>query len=155
MPAKKPLTKQEALARMQRYCAYQDRCHHEARYKLVALGQRGDDIEDILTDLIQAGFLDEERFARAYVRGKFRNNVWGWNKIVQGLRAKRISEYLINKAKQEIDEDAYREQLRTLLTAKMARLPDTKDRYQKLFRYAYGKGYESELVAGIIAKIID
>ena len=69
------------LSKIRKYCDYQERCHQEVRYQLIKLGARGDILEKIIGQLVEEGFLDEERFARAFARGKFRNNLWGRQKI--------------------------------------------------------------------------
>lgn len=142
------LTPDIALDKMKKYCAYQERCHQEVRYKLVAIGIRGDILESILSQLIEEGFLDEERFARAYARGKFRNNQWGMLKITRELTRKNIGTYLQKKAREEIDPDDYQLTLRNLLTHKKSTLLSYPDDVQKLklFKYAYQKGFEPELI---------
>jgi len=67
-----PPTHDVALAKLRHYCAYQERCHQEVRSKLLKLGVRGYDLELIISELIEENFLNEERFARSYARGKFR-----------------------------------------------------------------------------------
>ena len=91
--AKKYISPEDALAKLQRYCAYQDRCHQEVRTKLIDLGVFGDTLEEIITDLIKDNFLNEERFARSYARGKFRMRKWGRIKIRQELKLRKISDY--------------------------------------------------------------
>lgn len=141
-------SKQDALVHLQRYCAYQDRCHAEVRSKLLSLKIYGDDLEEIITELVKDGFLDEERYARAYVRGKFRNNKWGKLKIRQGLQQKRISEYLQKKAMEEIDQQEYESMLSSILQQKMKTLTEGNSfqQRQKLVRYAVNKGFEMPLV---------
>lgn len=142
------LTPDIALDKMRKYCAYQERCHQEVRYKLVAIGIRGDILESILSQLIEEGFLDEERFARAYARGKFRNNQWGMLKITRELTRKNIGTYLQKKALEEIDPDDYQLTLRNLLINKKSALLSYPDDVQKLklFKFAYQKGFEPELI---------
>ena len=78
MPEKKKyVSLDKALQKLQRYCAYQDRCHQEVRAKLLSLGVYGDEMEEIIVSLIEDKFLDEERFARSFARGKFRLKQWG------------------------------------------------------------------------------
>ncbi len=142
------------MTRMQKYCGYQDRCHHEVRYKLVNIGIYGDDLEDIIASLVNDKYLDEERFVKAYTQGKFRNNKWGMTRIVQGLKAKRIGDYLIQKAKAEIDPKEYEVQLVELLKKKEASLSNkTRNPYQSLFNYAYSKGYESGLISEVLRQM--
>jgi regulatory protein len=99
------LTKDQALIKLQRYCAYQERCHQEVRNKLIALKVFGDDLEDVISNLISEGFLNEERYARAYVRGKARIKRWGKMKIVAQLKSRQISDYCIRKGLEELDEE--------------------------------------------------
>ena len=149
------LTPDIALDKMRRYCAYQERCHQEVRFKLVAIGVRGDILESILSQLIEEGLLNEERFARAYVRGKFRNNQWGMLKITKELTRKNIGSHLQKKAREEIDPDDYQLTLRNLLTHKKSTLFRYPDDVQKLklFKYAYQRGFEPELIYELIPLI--
>ena len=89
-PKKKYLSKEDALKKLQRYCAYQDRCHQEVRSKLLDLGIYGHDLEEVIVALIEDNFLNEERFARSFTRGKLRIKHWGRNKILQELKKKNI-----------------------------------------------------------------
>ena len=115
---KKYHSKEEALDKLQRYCAYQDRCHQEVRSKLLDLGIYGEDLEEIIVQLISDNFLNEERFARSYARGKFRIKRWGRNRIWQELQKRQISDYCLRKAMEEIDEAEYQKTLWELLEKK-------------------------------------
>lgn len=141
------VTKEDALAKMQRYCAYQDRCHQEVRSRLLDMGVYGDWLEEIILKLIEENFLNEERFARSFARGKFRIKQWGRNRILQELKQRNISGYCIRKALEEIDERDYRRTLETLLLKKAETLPEEGpfNRNNKLARYAVGRGFEAEL----------
>ena len=118
MPQKKHLTYQEALSKLEHYCAYQERCHHDVRYKLVSLGIRGDELEQIISHLVQENYLDETRYAKAFSRGKLRMNAWGWQKIRLALKRKHISEYDVDQAKKEMADVGYRQVLATVLHKK-------------------------------------
>src|SRR5687768_10604150 len=98
----KKLTKQEAETKIQRYCAYQERCHQEVRGKLYEYSLFKDEVEDILTNLITEGFLNEERFAKAYAGGKFRMKKWGRLKIIHELEIKGLSKNCIHAGLKEI-----------------------------------------------------
>lgn len=89
--SKKRLTQKEATAKLEHYCAYQERCNYEVRNKLWTLGFWGDWADDIVMHLIDENFLNEERFARTFARGKFRFKKWGKIKISQKLREKRVT----------------------------------------------------------------
>ena len=146
--SKKISSPAEALGRMRRYCAYQERSHNEVRTKLLALGMRGIDLENVMAKLIEEGFLNEERYALAFAGGKFRIKNWGRTKIEQHLKAKGISDYLINKAMKEIGEGDYRKSLQQLLKKKAGSIkdPNVFSRKQKLSNFLIRKGYEPELV---------
>lgn len=141
------------LAAIQHYCAYQERCHSEVRNKLWELNFRGEEIEEALSVLISENFLNEERFARSYSRGKFNINHWGRKKIVQALKQKQVSEYCIKKGLQEIDDTKYIETLRLLLRKKWEELKKERLGYirkQKVQRYLLQKGFENELITELL-----
>ncbi|MGZ3835706.1 MAG: regulatory protein RecX, partial [Mucilaginibacter sp.] len=109
-------------------------------------------VERIVSDLISAGFLNEERFARAYTLGKFRQKAWGRIKIKQGLKFKKVPDVLIKKALLLIDGDAYLDTLTTILTKKAIILTE-KDSYKrryKLQQYAMGRGFENDLILEVL-----
>lgn len=149
-------TLEEGLAKLQRYCAYQDRCHKEVEEKLREMGFWGDDIGQILAELIEEKFLDEERFARSFVRGKHRFKKWGRIKIEQELKKKDITGYCLKMGFKEIEEAEYRETLTELLIKKNKFLAAENDyeRKAKLAKYAMTKGYESNLIWEIVQELI-
>lgn len=133
-----------ALGKIKRYCDYQERCHKEVRYKLIAHKIYGDDLEDILVELIHENILNEERYAKALVRGKFRSNGWGKNKIRSALKFNDISSYLIKKAMLEISDEEYDVMIRKLLYKKIAAYGKRFTGYKlkgKLNDYMMQKGY--------------
>jgi len=147
-------TKEEAVINIQKYCVFQERCHREVRYKLIEHAIYGDLVEEIISDLISNNFLDEERFARTFARGKFRMKQWGRNKIKQELKIRDISSYSIKAAMSEIDEQEYLNTLKQLLSKKerTTQFKNQYDRLKKLCDYALSKGYEYELIAKLIGK---
>src|SRR4051812_36102690 len=148
IPEKKKITDPKvALAKAEHYCAYQDRAQQEVRDKLYEWGLWTDAVENIISELIGAGFLNEERFAKAYATGKFRQKAWGKIKIKQGLKIKKVPDVLIKKALMLIDGDDYTATLTRILEKKV-RLLDEKDSYKrryKLQQYAMSRGFESDL----------
>lgn len=147
--------KKAALLKLQKYCAYQDRCHQEVRQKLFDLKVYGDDQEEIMASLISEGFLNEERYARSFARGKFRINRWGRMKIRQGLKQKQVSEYCINAGLQEIEEEEYRDALSDLagrLSDQYGSVEDPVAR-NKVFQALVRKGYETWLIAEVIGEL--
>ena len=91
------LDKKQALAKAESFCVYQERSQKEVRYKLVEWGMRGDELEEIITDLIINNFLNEERFAKHYASGKFNIKHWGRIKIKQGLKLKGVPDKILQK----------------------------------------------------------
>lgn len=146
--AKAYLTKQQALQKLEHYCIYQDRCQQEVKQKMYDLGVYGSDADDILVELIQHNFVNEERFAKAYVSGKYKLKRWGRLMIVNKLKAKGISAYCIEISLKEIDEGRYLENLKYLIEKKKPTIK-VKRAYQlnqKLANFLMTKGYESELI---------
>src|SRR5436190_3987476 len=109
------ITPVEARSKIQKYCAYQERCHGEVRSKLYSYGLRDDEVEDLLTAMITEGFLNEDRYARSFAGGKFRMKKWGRLKIINELESKGISKNCIRSGLHEIAEDDYLQTLRSLL----------------------------------------
>ncbi len=146
------MTQKEGLEKMAKYCAYQERCQSEVRQKLFGSGLSQDEIENIICDLIDQNFLDEERFARTYVRSKFRQKGWGKIKIKQNLKQKQISDYCIRKGFEEINPEEYIQKLESIIDKKIDSLKHESEfnRNQKVARFALGKGYESNLIWDII-----
>ncbi|MBK7406724.1 MAG: RecX family transcriptional regulator [Saprospirales bacterium] len=153
----KYLSYTEALVKAQRYCAYQDRCHQEVRYRLIQWGVYGDDLENILIDLIQERFLDEERYARSFARGKFRMKQWGRQRIVRELKKRDISEYCIRAGLVEIEEEEYLQTLHELLSRKKERLDTNLTAFecrQLLIRHGLSKGFEMDLVQQVAFQVV-
>ena len=135
------------MLKLQKYCVYQDRCHSEVTSKLFDLGIYGEAQDEIIYDLITENFLNEERYARSYARGKFRMKKWGRQKITRNLKMKKISAYCIRKAMTEIDPVEYEEVLDELILKKMGAKEDWDYQlFQKTGKYALSRGYESDLV---------
>lgn len=149
------LTKSQALLRLMKYCAYQDRCHSEVRTKLIELGVYGDDLEEIIAELISENFLNEERFARSYARGKFRIKKWGRIRIKRELRKRKISPYCIKKAMEELEDYNYDEKLEEVLEKKnrLLKEPNLWKRRAKLAEHAITKGFETALVWETIKRL--
>lgn len=150
---KKTLTPGAARLKIESWCAWQDRAQQEARDKLYDWGLHQADVENIISELIGNNFLNEERFALAYSQGKFRQKHWGKIKIKQGLKGKRVSEPLIKQALASLNYDDYLKVLKHVLEKK-ARTEKEKHRQKrqyKLQQYAYGRGFEPELIREVLA----
>ena len=148
----KIFSRQQAKVKAESYCAYQERSQFEIRNKLYEWGLHQKDVEEIISELIELNFLNEERFALAYSLGKFRIKGWGKNKIKQGLKLKRIPDKLIIKSLKSIDDNDYLIMLRKILQKKSNTIFE-KDPFKKrylLSRFATSKGYESDLIADLL-----
>ena len=134
----------EVKQKMARYCAYQERSHYQVEKKLREMGMIPEAVDAVMLFLIQEGFLNEERFARAYVRGKFYQNGWGKQKIIQGLKQHQIHPNLITIALIEINNADYQQTIKNLIEKKKKNLPDNKSYQtkQKIARYLLQKGYK-------------
>ncbi len=148
----KAYTVDQIKSKMEHYCAYQDRCHYDVENKLREFFLIPEARDEILLGLIQEKFLDEERFAKSFVRGKFRIKYWGKKKIVLELKRRNISEYLINLGLKEIDDNEYFAIADKLTTKKLELVKANNDfeLRKKVTTYMVGKGYDYELVIGII-----
>ncbi len=149
-------TLKEATRKLEGYCAYQERCHKEVVQKLRNMNMIPEAIDAIVTHLIQENFLNEERFAQSFARGKFNIKKWGRNRIVNELKYREISKYNIKAALNEISDEAY---INTLNTIALKRLKEIKEshkqkRRKKLADYLLYRGWESQLVYGKIKELI-
>jgi len=142
------LDKKQALAKAESFCVYQERSQKEVRYKLVEWGIRGDELEEILSELIMNNFLNEERFANSYTSGKFNIKKWGRIKIKQGLKLKGVPDKMMNKALYSIDDGDYMQTLENLALKKASSLAEnnTLKRKMKLISYLQTRGFETELI---------
>ena len=146
-----PEIKQKAA----RYCAYQERCISDIKRKLETLNATDEETNTIIDELINEGFLNEERFSRLFASGKFRIKGWGRMKIYKALQVKGIQGTDIRKAIDKIDEEEYLQKLKSIMKKKEKELKDedfTK-RKQKLVNFATGRGYENSLVWKVIGEM--
>ena len=130
----KTYTIEAAQAAIQRYCAFQERCQSEVEERLRSMGVLPEAQAELVADLMANGFLNEERFALAFARGKFRIKGWGPHKIAQGLQAKRVSSACINLGLSELDEG----EVRDYLLRQREKYPDD----QEFLAWAYRRGFD-------------
>lgn len=144
----KTYTVDEAKSKMQHYCAYQERCHKEVREKLIMMRMIPAAIDLIITDLINENFLNEQRFADTYVRGKFRIKKWGKLRLTQELKRRELSKYTINKALGNISNEEYLETFNSLVEKKLKTLKSASSLSdkRKLADYLLYRGWEPHLV---------
>lgn len=143
----------KALEKLEALCAASERSSYELRMTLARWGVDGADAARIIRSLERDGFLDDGRFARAFVNDRYRFSRWGRAKLRAGLYGKRIPADIIAEALEVIDEEVYEENLRGLLRGRIRSMGDEARTYggrTRLFRFAAGRGYEPSLVADII-----
>ena len=145
---KKTYTVEEALTKLQRYCAYQDRCHKEVAQKLKDMQMIPQASEQIIMTLIEENFLNEERFAMAFVRGKFKIKKWGRRRLISELKQRNISNYLVNKALGQISDMEYKTTFEALAHKKANSIKggSVLKKKKKLADYLLCRGWESHLV---------
>ncbi len=150
--SKKIIDQQAAYAKAEHYCAYQERSQQEVRDKLYEWELKPNEVENVIVRLIENNFLNEERFANAYVRGKFNQKGWGKIKIKQGLKFKRVPDGLIKKALFSIPDDDYIAALKNMLAKKATTLTEknTLKRNYKLQQYAQSRGFEADLIWNVL-----
>ena len=102
-----------------KFCAYRERCQKEMRLKLKKMGASSIIAEQVITELIVSGFVNEQRFALSFCSGKFRHNSWGKVRIIQELQKREISSKCIEVAINEIVEEEYLSELKRLITLKL------------------------------------
>lgn len=143
------------LARIQHYCAYQDRCTKEVDLKLTQWKVSPVKIKKVLSQLKEDGFIDEERYARIFVRSKFHINKWGRVKIRYELRGRSIPENLIAKAMGEIGEDDYMRTIRELIIKKNKEINSGKhlNIREKIITFVTGKGFEFDLISKVLTEL--
>ncbi|NLN33457.1 MAG: RecX family transcriptional regulator [Flavobacteriaceae bacterium] len=143
-------TVNEIRDKLAKYCAYQDRCHWEVENKMREFNLIPEAYEEILIYLIQNDFLNEDRFARSFVRGKFNQKNWGRIKIRVELKKRRIPSKMIESALGEIDEEDYFKTLQKLFEKKKESLKNDRESFKKkakIRNYLLQKGFESEIIA--------
>ena len=155
--AKKTYTVEEALVKLQKYCAYQDRCHREVEQKLKQMHMIPEAIERVIVDLIQDNHLNEERFAKAYVRGKFSIKKWGKVRLTLELKQRQISQYVIKTALAEIDPEEYLQTFHKLAEKKALNMFESNPfkRKKKLVDYLIYRGWESHMVYDKVNALIN
>jgi len=153
LPEKKKITDiNVALAKAEHYCAYQERSQQEVRDKIYEWGLWPDAVENIISQLIGDNFLNEERFAKAYAQGKFRQKGWGKIKIKQGLKLKKVPEVLIKKALLMIPDDDYLKTLEDTIAKKDRTLSEKNPlkRRFKIQQHAFSRGFENDLILFVL-----
>jgi regulatory protein len=144
----KSYTVEEAKRKLEHYCAYQERCHEEVIQKLKSLSMIPQAIDVVVAHLIEHGFLNEERFACSFARGKHRIKHWGKTRIINELKLKGISKYNIDRALKEIPLPEYMETFHALAEKYWNSINERNlnKKKNKFLGYLMRKGYESHLI---------
>lgn len=150
-------TVEQATRAIERYCAYQERCHKDVEEKLKSMGMIQLAIDEIIPHLIHHKFLNETRYAESFARGKFRIKKWGKQRIVQELKIKGLNERTIKLGLKEISESDYMIAFDTLSRKRLQQLTAETDKYKKrkkLADYLLYRGWESHLVYAKTVELI-
>ncbi len=142
------LTLSEAIQKLEYYCGYQERCHNEVVDKLKSFKMTNQEIDEVIVHLIQNNFLNEERFACSFARGKHNIKHWGKIRIVNELKFRNISKYNIDKALQEIPSEVYLTNFHLWAERNWETIkePNSNKKKKKFCDYLLRKGFESNLV---------
>lgn len=154
---RKIYTRDQAFKKAGEYCAYQERCQQEVRDKIYSWGLHRDDVEAVIAQLISDGFINEERFARTFAGGKFRIKKWGRVKIKNELKAKKITDYCIRKAMEEIDDKDYLKALKAVIDKKAKETKETNlfKKVNKIAAYCISRGFESDVVWDVLKETFE
>ncbi len=150
------ITVTEAISKMERYCAYQERCHHDVEDKLKTMKLIPEAKEKIILHLLEHNFLNEERFAKAFARGKFNIKKWGKQRITRELKYRKVSDYNIKTALKEISEEDYLSTFHELAEKKFTNTIETdpSKKRKKITNYLLYRGWETHLVYEKINELI-
>jgi len=152
----KSYTVEEAQRKLEHYCAYQERCHDEVIQKLKSLNMIPQAIDAIVVHLLDHNFLNEERFACSFARGKFRIKQWGRRRITNELKARNISKYNIDRAMKEIPQGEYLETFYVIADKQWETVRESNlfKKKRKVMDFLLRKGYESNLVQEKISSFL-
>ena len=145
---KKDMTEQEAYLQLAALCAQAEHCQQEMRDKM-RRWELDESVQNRIIDrLIKERYVDDERYARAFVKDKIRYNKWGRRKVQQALWQKRIDADIQQRVLDEIDEKEYLDVLRPLLKQKRKNIRAANDYElnQKLARFALSRGFTFDLI---------
>ena len=144
----KPLSPDQVLDKMAKYCAYQERCVKDVKDKLKIFDISEEEKTKILDYLLDNRFVNDERFAKSFVRGKVNQSGWGLNKIRFHLVQKGIAKEIIDEALGQTDDEVYRQRLIDILKtkSKTVKAENNFEKKRKLAAYAMQKGFEGSLV---------
>jgi len=143
------------LARIRHYCAYQERCKHDVNHKLMQWKVSSSKIIKLMRMLTEEGYINEERYARIFVRSKFHINKWGRTKIRYELKSRKIPGILVSRAMDEIGDDDYMRTIRELILKKNSEINTGKhfNIREKIITFVTGKGFEFDLISKVLTEL--
>ena len=152
----KSYTLPEAISKMEGYCAYQERCHKDVKNKLREMRMIPSATDHIIAHLITNDFLNEERFAMAFVRGKHNIKKWGRTRITAELKQRNISKFIVRKAMDQIKENDYLKTFDQLSKKRVSQLNEDnlQRKRKKLADYLLYRGWESQLVYDKVRQLL-
>ncbi len=148
--------KEQALAKVMRYCSSRERAPHQVREKLIKWGLPSSQADDIITQLKQDNFLDEQRFANAYCHDKFEFNKWGKIKIRYGIQKFQLPDEIIDEGLSSISDARYIETIHDQASKKWQLLSSESDTFikrQKTANFLIRRGFESAMIYQVIDKL--
>jgi len=156
MHKKKIYTVNQALKKLEYFCSYQERCHKDVEDKLFKMNMIPEAKEKIILHLLEHNFLNEERFANSFARGKFRIKKWGKRRIIRELKSKGISTFNINSALMEIPEEDYLNTFNELAEKKFNTITETNNykKKKKIIDYLLYRGWDTHLVYEKVNELI-
>jgi len=141
-------TVNEIEFKLKQYCSYQDRCHNEVEKKLKTFDVISEVKEQIISNLISENYLNETRFCKSFVRGKFQIKNWGKRKITLELKSRKVSNYNLKEGLKEINEIDYLDKLENLFNKKLASLDHLSliNKKKKILSFLLYRGWETNLI---------
>ena len=141
-------TVNEIEFKLKQYCSYQDRCHNEVEKKLKTFDVISEVKEQIISNLISENYLNETRFCKSFVRGKFKIKNWGKRKIILELKSRKVSNYNLKEGLKEINEIDYLDKLENIFNKKLASLDHLSliNKKKKIFSFLLYRGWETNLI---------
>lgn len=155
MSSNSALSPKEVRSKMEHYCAYQERCHAEVQQKLREYTITTAEKDEIIVSLLQNNYLNEERFALLFAVSKFHQKKWGKVRIKNELKARQLSDYLIQKALKEINPAEYEETFEQLATLQWEQIRETNalKKKKKFCDYLLRKGWESDRIIEKVSEL--
>ncbi len=152
---KRPISVAQALNRASALCARSEQAPGDIREKLIKWGLNASDASQVIAQLTTQGFIDERRYARAFVKDRFAFNGWGKIKIAHQLRLKGIPTEAIDEAMTAIDDEAYRQRLTELLHTKWRTVKDREPRaaWAAMMRFAASRGFETTIASDCVKTV--